>query len=74
MFENAVDDCEWDTNLGIKRKLIVSVNGELEGRSFETIFEVYNDDSFEVSSMRWGGGSCSRSERNRILEYIANEY
>ncbi len=74
MFNKALDDCEWETYMGGNRRVLVKVSGLLEGKRFETIFEMKIDNSFEVSSMRYGGNQLDSSTINRMIAYLCEEY
>ena len=74
LFDRTLKDCEWETYMGANRRVLVSVDGLLEELKFEIVFEMKMDNSFEISSMRWGGQNCTSSQINDVLGYIFESY
>lgn len=74
LFNRTLEDCEWETYMGANRRVLVSVDGLLEDRKFEIVFEMNMDNSFEISSMRWGGQNCTSSQMNDVLNYLFESY
>ena len=74
LFDRTLKDCGWETYMGANRRVLVSVDGLLEKQKFEIVFEMKMDNSFEISSMRWGGQNCTSSQINDVLGYIFESY
>ena len=70
IFDRVLDDCEWNTYMGVNRRILVQVKGEVDGDELDTVFELDMDMSFEVSSMRLNGEFCSNQQINSIIEYL----
>lgn len=73
IFDEALDDCEWDTYMGGNRRVLVQVTGEVEGYHLDTVFELKLDSSFDISYMSFGGNSCSAQEIRDVIEYLHNQ-
>lgn len=70
LFEGTLDEYEWDTYMGMNRRILVKVSGRLEGEHFEVVFEVNMDSSFSISYMSWAGVRYSDDETHSVIEYL----
>ena len=74
MFENTIEDCKWETYIASNNRVVVRVSGILDGRTFEIIYDIAMDKSFEISSMRWKGEFCTKEENKEMLMYLYEKY
>lgn len=73
IFEDALEDCEWDTYMGTNRRVLVQVKGEYGGSHVDIVFELDTDSSFEVSYMSVGGNKCSKKEQGVVLKHFCEK-
>ena len=74
LFENTIEDCKWETYIASNNRVVVRVSGILDGRTFEIIYDIAMDKSFEISSMRWKGEFCTKEENKEMLMYLYEKY